>query len=60
MSDRRTALQGVCHQRAKWWRSLSVVSEIPSRHVPGFTVEPGVTLIPPNDLVDLIEPADHF
>ena len=37
-----------------------VQSEIPSRHVPGFTVEPGVTLVPPNGLVDLAEPADRF
>jgi NAD(P)-binding Rossmann-like domain len=35
-------------------------SEIPSRHVPGFTVEPGVTFVPPNDLVDLAAPADCF
>ena len=37
-----------------------VQSEIPSRHVPSFTVEPGVTLVPPNGLVDLGEPADRF
>jgi hypothetical protein len=37
-----------------------VQSEIPSRHVPGFTIEPGVTLIPPNGLVDLAEPAERF
>jgi len=37
-----------------------VQSEIPSRHVPGFTVEPGVALVPPNDLVDLGQPADRF
>jgi hypothetical protein len=37
-----------------------VQSEIPLRHVPGFTVEPGVTLVPPNHLVDLAEPADRF
>ena len=37
-----------------------VQSEIPLRHVPEFTVEPGVTLVPPNGLVDLGEPADHF
>jgi hypothetical protein len=37
-----------------------VQSEIPSRHVPDFTVEPGVMLIPPNGLVDLGEPADCF
>jgi len=37
-----------------------VQSEIPSRHLPGFTVEPGVVLLPPNDLVHLGEPADRF
>ncbi len=37
-----------------------VQSEVPLRHVPGFTVESGVTLVPPNDLVDLPEPADRF
>ena len=37
-----------------------VQSEIPSRHVPDFTVEPGVRLVPPNSLVDLEEPADRF
>jgi len=37
-----------------------VQSEIPSRHVPSFTVEPGVTLVPPNDLVELAGPADRF
>jgi cation diffusion facilitator CzcD-associated flavoprotein CzcO len=33
---------------------------IPSRHVPGCAVEPGVTLVPPNDLVDLAAPARRF
>jgi NAD(P)-binding Rossmann-like domain len=37
-----------------------IESQIPSRHVPDFTVDVGVTLIPPNDLVDLSEPADRF
>lgn len=37
-----------------------VQSEIPSRHVPGFTVEPGVTLVPPNDLVHLDAPTERF
>ncbi len=37
-----------------------VQSEIPSRHVPGFVVEPGVTLIPPNGLVDLAAPTERF
>ncbi|HZR96741.1 MAG TPA: NAD(P)-binding protein, partial [Gaiellaceae bacterium] len=35
-------------------------SEIPARHVPGFAVDPGVTLVPPNALVDLAEPAERF
>jgi hypothetical protein len=37
-----------------------VQSEIPSRHKPGFAAEPGVTLVPPNDLVDLGAPGDGF
>jgi NAD(P)-binding Rossmann-like domain len=37
-----------------------VQSEIPSRHVPDFAVEPGVGLVPPNDLVDLAAPAERF
>jgi hypothetical protein len=37
-----------------------VQSEIPSRHTPGFTAEPEVTLVPPNDLVDLPAPAERF
>jgi hypothetical protein len=37
-----------------------VASEIPARHTPSFTVDRGVRLIPPNDLVDLYEPASGF
>lgn len=37
-----------------------VQSEIPSRRVPAFTVERGVTLVPPNGLVELAEPSDRF
>jgi hypothetical protein len=37
-----------------------IESSIPSRHVPPFTVDDGVRLIPPNDLVDLDEPAGGF
>lgn len=37
-----------------------VESSIPSRHTPGFTVDPGVRLVPPNDLVDLDRPAEGF
>ena len=37
-----------------------VESSIPSRHQPPFTVDADVRLIPPNDLVDLAEPAAGF
>ena len=37
-----------------------VESSIPSRHTPTFTVDDGVRLIPPNDLVDLQEAAGRF
>lgn len=37
-----------------------VQSEIPARHTPAFGVEPGVTLIPPNALVDVAEPVERF
>ena len=46
--------------RRKLVDATYVQSQIPARHVPGFTIEPGVTLIPPNGLVDLDEPADGF
>jgi hypothetical protein len=36
-----------------------VASEIPSRHTPGFGVDAGVRLVPPNDLVHLAEPLDR-
>ena len=37
-----------------------VESSIPSRHTPPFTVDPGVRMIPPNDLVRLTASADGF
>src|SRR5206468_12490646 len=37
-----------------------VESSIPSRHTPSFTVDDGVRLVPPNDLVDLDAPATGF
>jgi NAD(P)-binding Rossmann-like domain len=37
-----------------------IESQVPSRHAPGFTVDVGVRLIPPNDLVNLSEPADRL
>ena len=50
----------VVKPRLKVVDATYVQSEIPSRHVPGFTVEAGVRLVPPNDLVDLAEPAGRF
>jgi NAD(P)-binding Rossmann-like domain len=37
-----------------------VESSIPSRHTPGFVVDPDVRMVAPNDLVDLGEPASGF
>jgi hypothetical protein len=35
-------------------------SSVPSRHMPSFDVDAGVRVIPPNDLVELTEPATGF
>ena len=37
-----------------------VESSIPSRHTPGFVIDPDVRMLPPNDLVDMGEPASGF
>jgi hypothetical protein len=37
-----------------------IESSIPSRHTPGFVIDPDVRMLPPNDLVDLGEPASGF
>jgi hypothetical protein len=37
-----------------------VESSIPSRHTPAFSVDSGVRLVPPNDLVDLVETPAGF
>jgi len=50
----------VVKPRRKVVDATYVQSEIPSRHVPGFTIEAGVTLVPPNDLVYLTGPAERF
>ena len=46
--------------RRKLVDATYIESSIPSRHVPPFTVDAGVRLIPPNDLVDLDQPAAGF
>ncbi len=50
----------VVKPRRKLVDATYVQSEVPSRHLPGFSVEPGVRLIPPNDLVELDVPAERF
>jgi NAD(P)-binding Rossmann-like domain len=73
LSEHRTASSGehllvslldgsetVVRPRRKLVDASYVQSEIPSRHVPGFRIEPGVALIPPNDLVSLAAPAERF
>ena len=37
-----------------------IESSIPSRHTPAFVIDPGVRMLPPNDLVNLTEPATGF
>jgi hypothetical protein len=46
--------------RRKLVDATYVESSIPSRHTPPFVVDLGVRMIPPNDLVDLHEPAAGF
>ena len=46
--------------RRKLVDATYIESSIPSRHVPPFTVDAGVRLIPPNGLVDLDPPAAGF
>src|SRR5437763_1022275 len=46
--------------RRKLVDATYVESSIPSRHRRPFTVDPDVRVIPPNDLVDLGEPATGF
>jgi hypothetical protein len=46
--------------RRKLVDATYVESSIPSRHTPAFEVDEGVRLVPPNDLVDLHEPAAGY
>lgn len=50
----------VVKARRKIVDATYVQPEIPSRHTPGFTVEPGIALVAPNALVDIAEPPDRF
>jgi hypothetical protein len=46
--------------RRKFVDATYVESSIPSRHTPGFDIDAGARVIPPNDLVDLPAPASAF
>lgn len=46
--------------RRKFVDATYVESSIPSRHTPRYEIDSGVRVIPPNDLVDLDEPATGF
>ena len=55
-----TGEETVVRVRRRFVDATYVESSIPSRHTPPFSVDPEVRMIPPNDLVDLDEPADGF
>ena len=46
--------------RRKFVDATYVESSIPSKHTPGFEVDPDVRLVPPNDLVNLSEAATGY
>jgi hypothetical protein len=46
--------------RRRFVDATYVESSIPSRHTPKYEIDAGVRVIPPNDLVDLDEPAKGF
>ena len=46
--------------RRKFVDATYVESSIPSRHTPGFAIDAGVRVLPPNDLVALEAPASGF
>jgi hypothetical protein len=55
-----TGEQTTVNVRRRFVDATYVESEIPSRHTPAFHVDPDVRLIPPNDLVNLSEPAGGY
>lgn len=46
--------------RRKLVDATYVESSIPSRHKPGFDIDPGARVVPPNDLVNLSEAASGY
>lgn len=55
-----TGEETVVRVRRKFVDATYVESSIPSRHTPSFGVDADVRFVPPNDLVDLAEPAAGF
>jgi putative NAD(P)-binding protein len=55
-----TGAETTVRVRRKLVDATYVESSIPSRHTPAYEVDDGVVLVPPNDLVDLGEPASGF
>jgi hypothetical protein len=55
-----TGEETIVRVRKRFVDATYVESSIPSRHTPRFNVDPDVRVIPPNDLVDLDEPAAGF
>lgn len=50
----------VVRVRRKVVDATYVRSEIPARHEPGFAIGAGVRVVPPNDLVEIHEPANSY
>src|SRR4051812_2421744 len=55
-----TGEETVVRVRRRFVDATYVESSIPSRHTPAFSVDAGVRMIPPNDLVDLDPPSSGF
>jgi hypothetical protein len=55
-----TGTETTVRVRRKFVDATYIESSIPSRHTPRYEIDAGVPVIPPNDLVDLDEPATGF
>jgi hypothetical protein len=60
LQSRITGQETTVHVRRKLVDATVMESSIPATHTPGFRVEGGARVIPPNALVDLAEPASGF
>ena len=58
--SRLTGAETTVDVRRKLVDATYLESSIPSRHTPQYEIDPGLTVIPPNGLVDLDEPATGF